>query len=200
MGALARRIRSGRSLSKLDSALVSLVRFLDSRKVPYMVIGGIAGLAWGRQRATFDIDITLWAARREGELLAALAQTFPPRVPDPEAFVGKTRVLPVSVGGVNADLIFGQLLYEEAAILRARPIQLAGATVRVCTPEDLIAHKIISERDKDREDVRELIALRAVSLDRGYLDPLIRSLSDALSRADIWESYLSCFQNPGSLR
>lgn len=48
--------------------------------------------------------------------------------------------------------------------------------VRICSPEDLIIHKIISERPRDREEVKGIIQAMGKELDRQFLDRMIRSL------------------------
>lgn len=177
----------------LETALCALVRFLDSEKVPYMVIGAMAGLVWGLQRATFDVDLTLWAQAREKELAEKLSAAFQCRAPTPVDFLADTGVLPLLVQGVEADIVFGRLPFEEKAIQRARSIKLGGRQIRVCGPEDLIVHKIISERPKDREDIRQLIAAAGKNLDRPYLDPIVKSLAQELARPRLWQEYLALF-------
>ena len=180
-------------MNPLQDALAALSLFFDGEGVPYMAIGGIASLIWGVQRATFDVDITVWAAAREEELTGRLCKTFVSRVPAPAEFLRETRVLPILVGDIPADIVFGQLPYEEAALERAAKVPLGGRVVRVCTPEDLILHKIISERPKDMQDVRELARLRGAKLDRDYLDVRVKALAYDLGRPAIWEGYLACF-------
>jgi hypothetical protein len=65
--------------------------------------------------------------------------------------------------------------------------------VKFCTPEDLILHKIISERDRDRSDVAELLKRRRDTLDREYLDPRVHELAVLLDRPDIDQRYLAAF-------
>jgi len=178
------------SVNPLEEAVGTLADFLDGHDIPYMVIGGIAGLVWGLRRATFDVDVTLWAGERERETVTLLTKAFPSRAPDPAAFVRDTSVLPVTVGGIPADVVFGRLPYERAALARSRTVALGGCKVRVCTLEDLILHKIISKRAKDLEDVRELIRLRVSSLDRKYLEPRVRALAEELAEPAILEHYL----------
>jgi len=61
--------------------------------------------------------------------------------------------------------------------------------VRFCTAEDLILHKVVSERPRDRQDAEEVVRRRAAELDRGYLDPRVRELADLLQRPAIWDDY-----------
>ncbi len=112
---------------------------------------------------------------------------------DPRAFMEETRVLPLEVDGTRVDLIFGQLPYERRAIERAAAVTLAGKTVKVCTPEDLILHKILAERPKDEEDLKGLARRLGGKLDRAYLDPLVRSLAGQLDRPDLWERFERLF-------
>lgn len=177
----------------LEAALAELVPFLEQEHVPYMIIGAVAGLAWGLRRATFDVDVTVWAAEREAQLIARLASRFQARVPAPEAFVAETGVLPITVSGTNADIVFGRLPYEETAIRRARQRRLGGVTVSVCAPEDLIVLKIVSERPKDLQDLREVVGAVGASLDRAYLDPIVNALAEDLGRPEIRERFHSLF-------
>jgi hypothetical protein len=67
---------------------------------------------------------------------------------------------------------------------------VGGCLVLFCTAEDLILHKILSDRERDREDVRGILAAQRGKLDESYLDPRIRELADLLGRPSIWEEYL----------
>lgn len=181
-------------MSGLEKALRELTAHLEKRKTPYMVIGGIANLAWGMPRSTFDIDVTVWApAGTESALIKGLSAAFKALPDEPEKFALETRVLPLEVEDFRVDLILGQLPYEEQAILRARVVDMEGVKVRMCAPEDLIVHKILSERPKDLEDARGIVRVQAKTLDRAYLDPIVRGLAADLARPAIWEFYLSCF-------
>ena len=179
--------------NSLEDALLDLAGFLEREQVPYMVIGAVAGLAWGLRRATFDVDLTIWAGAREERLARALASSFSSRAPDPVVFVAETGVLPLSARGVSVDVIFGSLPYEENAIRRARPQTLGGRTIPFCSPEDLIVHKIISERPKDLDDVRQLARAAGATLDCGYLDPIVEGLATDLGRPAILTLYRSLF-------
>ncbi len=156
-----------------------------------MVIGGFANAVWGTPRATIDIDVTIWAPDRSvTSVLQALAPPFTALTSDPVTFVSRTRVLPIrSESGVRADVIFGFLPFEEEAIGRAPRIPFGDVEVRVATPEDLILHKIISDREEDQADVRGIIRARLAQMDLSYLEPRIRELADLLERPDIWHRW-----------
>ena len=174
-------------MSRLERALVSIVTFLDRHEIPYMVIGGIANVVWGIPRTTLDVELTIWVdEQRLSQLAEMMIQTFSSRVEHAAAFVNETRVLPLTTAeGVDVDVIFGQLLYEQQAIQRATRHAIQGVEVRVCRPEDLVIHKLVSEPPKDRDDVRGLLQQQAGRLDRAYLDAHVAELARALDRPDI---------------
>jgi predicted nucleotidyltransferase len=179
-----------------EEALAALVRHLDAHLVPYMVVGGIANMVWGEPRATLDIDVTVWVDDPNlAQAIQAFKSAFHVLVHDPESFVSQTRVLPVETShGVRVDVIFGQLPFEEEAIRRARDIAMAGTTVRVCSAEDLVLMKIISDRERDLGDARGVVRRRIDELDRAYLEPRIRELAQLLERDDIlqrWRDWTS---------
>jgi len=176
-------------MSILEQALTELANILSINKISYMIIGGMANAVWGEPRATIDIDATIWLSEKEIDRIASvLSSYFLPLVHDPSAFILDTNVLPMkSKDGVRVDLIIGRLPYEKEAIERSVEIIIKGVPVRFCTPEDLILHKIISEREKDINDIRGIAAHCIKKLDLEYLDPRIRELSSAMERPQILE-------------
>jgi predicted nucleotidyltransferase len=187
-------------MGQLEDALRSVVTVLEEQGIPYMLIGGMANLVWGEARTTQDIGVTVQVDPAAlAETIARLAQIFRVLPENPLAFVKRTRVLPVATAnGIRADLIFAELPYQEEAIRRARSVRLGDTEVRVCSPEDLLIHKIISERSKDLEDVRGIIRTQGAHLDRAYLDPLVFGLAVDLERPEIRRYYLSLWRKPRS--
>lgn len=185
-------------MNALEQAVGTLARVLEERRIPYMLIGGIANLVWGEPRATFDVDATVlveeaaWPA-----LLQDLRKTFHILPKQPLEFLRETHVLPVeSDQDVRIDLIWATTPYEHQAIARATLEQVAGQQVLVCRPEDLIIHKIISNRPKDRDDVQAVIRQQGPRLDRRYLTKMVGELSKALDQPELLTFLNSCFRPP----
>jgi len=181
-------------MNALERAVSSLARFLDERRVPYMIIGGVANLVWGEPRATLDVDASVLVedAAWPG-LFAELRRSFRLIPRDPQGFLQETHVLPLETrDGVRLDLIWAQLPYEYKAIARAVVEEVGGVRVRVCRPEDLIVHKILADRPKDREDVRAVVRQQAGRLDRRYVTDAVRDLSAALDRPDLLQFLEDC--------
>jgi len=170
-----------------EDALSRLAAFLDRARVPYMVIGGIANIVWGEPRATLDIDVTVLVEAGGMAAFIDLARAeYRVLVEHPLEFIRDTRVLPVEDRtGVRVDLVFGLLPFEEEAVRRAVGVEIAGRSVRVCTAEDLILMKIISDRPRDVADARAIAERRRESLDRDYLEPRIVEMARLLERDDI---------------
>jgi hypothetical protein len=173
-------------MSGLTRALAALHEAFSELKIPYVVIGGLANAEWGVPRAGLDAYVIVWV-EEEGlpAAIAALGDRFRCLVDDPAAFVATTPVLPLEVEETKADVVFGLLPYEREAIARAVEKCVAGTPVRFCTAEDLILHKVISQRERDREDVQGVLKAQ-----RGRLEPRLRELASLLQRPRIWEEYL----------
>jgi len=178
-------------MTDLEQALADVAGHLEAASLPYMVIGGLANAVWGLPRATLDVDVTVWVPDAMIDAVVnRLAEVFRSLVDGPVEFVRRHRVLPLAhPNGVRLDVIFGLLPFEEAAIRRAVPLEVGGRQVQFCTAEDLILHKVVSERPRDRQDAEEVVRRRAAELDREYLDPRVRELADLLQRPAIWDDY-----------
>jgi hypothetical protein len=178
-------------MNSLERALIDLAGILSENNIPYMIIGGMANAVWGEPRSTIDIDATVWLEEENIDpIIPLMSGLFHPLIQDYSSFVRDTNVLPLeSRDGVRIDLIFGRLPYEYDAIQRAVVVEIEGVPVRFCTPEDLILHKIISDRQKDINDARGVAVRRMKSLDLSYLEPRILELSNTMEKSEIWESW-----------
>lgn len=185
-------------MTSQENALVLLARVLDAAGMPYMIIGGMANAIWGVPRATLDVDATVWTDGDPADAIGVFDGPFRVRPAEPRAFVAQTRVLPLETpAGVRVDVVFGLLPFEQEAIGRAISRRVAGHVVRFCTAEDLLLLKLVSTRQRDRDDVRGLLEVRASSLDRTYLDPRVRELAEVLERPQILEDYLRGIEAAG---
>lgn len=86
-----------------------VIQALEEIEAPYMIVGAFAGLAFGVNRATFDVDILV---DLRGSDFEALAACFPPPryYADPERMRNSTRMgilfnLIDAEAGVKADLV-----------------------------------------------------------------------------------------------
>jgi hypothetical protein len=183
-------------MTPLDRAVHDIAGVLDSLRIGYAIVGGIANAIWGEPRATIDVDVTVSVADEDlSTTVPRIIGRFGPAVADPVAFVRQTRVLPLDTAdGVRVDVIFALLPFELDAIRRAIEVAIAGRMVRVVTAEDLVLMKIISERPRDVADAEAIVRRRAGVLDRSYLEPRIHELATALESDEIidrWQQWTS---------
>lgn len=175
----------------LEKALIEIASFLNKRRTPYMVIGGLANIYWGEPRSTYDVDITISVPEKDiADTIRGLSKHFKLLTRSPWDLVPRTRLLTLATkSGYKVDLIFALLPYEEEAIKRAVRRKVGKHWVKVCAVEDLIIHKIISRRDKDIADVRQILANRKLKIDRHYLEPKLKALAVDLEKPEILEIY-----------
>src|SRR3989338_2293428 len=174
-------------MNSLEASLLRIARILKANKIPYMVIGGVANLFWGVPRTTLDIDVTIQVHENSFvALIRKLEGSYKIRTKSPISFVQKTNVLPLEdKSGIRVDLILAKFPYELKAIRRSKRVRLHGQFIQVCSPEDLVVHKIISDRPKDLEDVGGVIFSLRGKLNRRYLDPIVRELAKELAKPEI---------------
>lgn len=180
-----------------ERLLEQIARGLDSRGIPYMVIGGQAVLLYGEPRLTRDIDITLGIGpERLTEVLDLQSRWGWQVLADsPAEFVQRTMVLPCQEpsSGIRVDFIFSLSAYEKQAISHVRRVHIGNVEVRFASVEDLIIHKIVAGRARDLEDVRSIL-LKNPNVDvvylRRWLQEFDASLSEAFERRleDLWKT------------
>jgi predicted nucleotidyltransferase len=156
---------------------------LDSRDIPYMIIGGQAVLLYGEPRLTRDIDITLGVGVERAEEIVALSRDMglEPLPSDAIGLIKETMVLPTidESSGIRVDFIFSQSSYEREAIGRARPVRIRKAEVCFASLEDLIVHKVVAGRPRDIEDLKAVMA-KNPGYDRDYISRWLGEFDSAL--------------------
>lgn len=104
-----------------------------------------------------------------------------------EGFVHQTRVLPLLHEPTQfpLDVVLAGPGLEEGFLDRAREVDLAGSSIPVISPEDLLVSKIFAGRPKDVEDARGILEERGEELDLQHVRNLLDLLEQALSRRDL---------------
>ncbi len=178
-------------MSDLEQALLALVERLETCKLPYVLIGGLAVAASGEPRSTLDVDVSVWVEDSGlGQAVECLCKRFNSRSHDPLRFVEQTRVLPLEDHqGIRLDVVFAVLPIQREAIQRGVPWEVEGKQVQVASVEDLILMKLISERPKDIDDATALLRRHRSHIDQDYLRPKLAEMSAGLDRPDILDTF-----------
>lgn len=145
----------------LLAALADLVAWLESNRIPSMIIGGVAASLLGRPRLTQDVDALAIIPETEWEaaLAAAAGHGIVPRIEDPVDFARRSRVLLLehSESGIAIDLTLGSLPFERDAVANSTLHEIGGRRVRLPRVEDLLVMKAIAHRPKDLQDIEALL-------------------------------------------
>jgi hypothetical protein len=172
-------------------ALREVQEFLNRQGIQHLVIGGIANAIWGRPRATRDADFKILPGNRSiNEIVDLIGTQFKFRTSDPHTFAHQTFVLPVyASNGIEVDIILGFLPFEEQAVAHGILAQYQDIAFPVCTAEDLIIQKAISDREKDWEDIAGVLQRQGKKLDQDYIRQWLLSFAEALERPELIERY-----------
>lgn len=152
-----------------EAAFLWITNLLENQGIQYRISGGFAARAYGSKRELADIDIEV-----NDENVYALADHVrnyivygPERYKDANWDLALMTLRyegqDIDIAGVGAS-IFDQESKEwvhfAGNLNRSNPIEIYGKTVPVETLEALIAYKKKLSRDVDKEDVRQLLALK----------------------------------------
>jgi predicted nucleotidyltransferase len=148
-------------LAHLLMALRDLVAWLQGKRVPGVIIGGVAASILGRPRVTHDVDalVLLDEENWEDFLISGKKFRFVPRLTDALTFARKSRVLLVrhKPSGIDVDITFGSLPFEKKAIRQVVWVNVKGIRLPLPTPEDLIIMKAIAHRARDLADIESIL-------------------------------------------
>ena len=97
-------------MTPLDRAVHDITGVLDSFRIDYAIIGGIANAIWGEARATIDVDVTVSVGEKDlATIVRDIGQHLRSAVSNPVEFVQQTRVLPLDTVDGCIDVIFALL-------------------------------------------------------------------------------------------
>jgi hypothetical protein len=175
--------------SALGSVLAAVADVLKAGGQGWYVFGAQAVVAYGRPRLTADLDIAVMAELAQVPQLVARLGAAGLRL-QPQAtedFVRRTHVLPFvhEPSGIPVDIVLAGPGLEEEFVANARELALAGVTVPVISPEDLLVTKILAGRPKDGDDVDGILREQLPSLDLDRCRRFLTMLEEALSRDDL---------------
>jgi predicted nucleotidyltransferase len=89
--------------------------------------------------------------------------------------------------GVDIDLSFGALPFEEELIARAIRLNLGALRLKISTPEDLIIMKAIAQRPKDLADI-DAIVQTVERIDEERVKYWVQQFADALEMPELMKN------------
>jgi hypothetical protein len=176
---------------EINDTLRELVERLEAQGIAYMLVGSVAAFAYGRHRSTQDFDVVVEA---RAPALRALVRSLPEEryYVSEEAAMEALRyetqfnVLDM-VTGWKVDLIpRKRRAFSEAEFARRSRVEVMGVSAYVASVEDLIVAKLewakMGGSERQLEDVRELVRIKAAELDRSYVEQWVQRLD----LRDVW--------------
>ena len=160
-----------------DEAVVAVFRALDTAGIPYMVVGSLASNFHGIPRSTQDADFVVQLGTGQ---LARLEAALPPELRLQsqgafEAVTGTTRYL-VTVAGsafVCELFVLSDDPHDQERFQRRELVRVLAQDAYVAAAEDMVITKLRwaleAGRSKDRDDVRNMLAVRGAELDWAYI-------------------------------
>jgi hypothetical protein len=160
-----------------DEALVAVLDALDTASIPYMIVGSLASNFHGIPRSTRDADFVV--ELRPGAL-QSLADALPSdlKVQRQGAFEVVTGTMRYVIELVNSPFLCELFVrsddaHDQERFRRRQRVRMLDRLAFVASAEDMIVTKLRwveeARRAKDREDVRNILAVRGSELDWTYL-------------------------------
>jgi hypothetical protein len=149
-------------VQSLEDSLADARAILAGLSIEAVVIGAVAALRYrATARATSDVDLLV-------DSIEGVREAFEQRgyqvdeVADPG---GRPFLLAAQGDGVRIDIMLAETAYQVGALHRAQDGYLS--------PEDVIVHKLVAWRPRDRDDIESILAARE-TLDVAYIEKWAR--------------------------
>jgi hypothetical protein len=174
--------------SSLQAALTDLVSWLDEANVPSIIIGGVAASVLGQPRLTQDVDALAILPEADWTNVAAAAvrHGIAPRIENALEFARRSRVLLMRhvTSGIDIDLTFGGLSFEEMAVRNGETHEIGGLRIRLPRVEDLLIMKAVARRPKDLQDIEALLSTHP-DADIAFVRRWVAEFAAALNMPDM---------------
>ena len=179
--------------NSLVNALKFICEYLNENNIPYVVVGGISVIAWGRARTTDDIDIIIDDKKlnisdfvnylNNNNFMADFDDFLGFKSKDHCTIFFKDGLFRIDIIGVyNED---NQISINQASI-----IEFFGIKIRIDNPESLIVHKLIFGSQQDVEDAFAILVRLGKKINKITLENYAKRLNvteklkNLLKRAD----------------
>jgi hypothetical protein len=179
-----------------DEAVVAVIDALERSGIPFMIVGSLASNFHGIPRSTRDADFVVElpagsVERLRGALPSELALQSQGGF---ETVTGTTRYLiEMSRSPFVAELfVLSDDAHDRSRFERRQLVSVSGRRVHVATAEDMVVTKLrwagAANRGKDRDDIRNMLAVRGPELDWDYIGRWTREHGTTALLTEIRES------------
>ena len=171
-----------------EDVLKDLLQWFKNSPGEFLIIGGVAVSLLTRPRTTQDIDVLSILDELQWRQFLETGQRFgfEARIKEALTFTQKNRVLLLRhiKSGVNIDISFGYLPFEEESVRRKNFRKIGSLAIPLPTPEDLMIMKMIAHRPQDMIDAKAILQSYP-QLDRRRVKKWVKEFSNALENPGI---------------
>jgi hypothetical protein len=162
---------------EIKTAVLAVIDLLEAEQIPYMLVGSFSSNFYGIPRSTEDGDLVIELA---GRSLASFRQRlsapfqFDPQTTFENATGTQRNVIAVKGSAIKVELFrLSSEPHDQERFRRRVAVRYLDRHVVLPTPEDVVITKLnwlkLLRRDKDRDDVRNVVAVQAENLDWPYI-------------------------------
>lgn len=164
------------------------IDLVETAKIDYLVIGGVAVGVWGNIRVTEDLDLIIFIPRKNVKVILEKSKTlgfrFDERIVLKQA--EEAGVFKIFYKDYHLDFLIASIELEKSALKRKIKITIFNREVCVPSKEDLLLLKIIAGRPKDMLDAEGIVNRQKERLDIKYLESQAQRLCDEAEDMRIW--------------
>jgi predicted nucleotidyltransferase len=155
----------------LLTVLSELLKVCKDHKMRIVLMGGMAVSVYARPRATYDIDgiISIKKEQINGFLNIVKEAGFRYDKKKPVKFIQSLPFITLCYDNVYVDLFIANNEFQENVLTRAKKIRFNKMTLNIISLEDLVLIKLQTGRERDLEDVRDMISENKGKMDLRYL-------------------------------
>jgi hypothetical protein len=154
-----------------DEKIVAIERTLQAFGIPHAFGGANALAYYGTPRATADIDLNVFVAvSRSSDVMRALGE-LGAATQDPGLLerIERDGQITVFWDRTPIDVFFSYDPLHESSMRRRRRVDFGGDPIHVLSAEDLMIYKVLFNREKDWNDIAEMVYAANDSLDFEYV-------------------------------
>lgn len=184
--------------SHLKETVEKIAAIARENGLDLVFMGGIAVSAWGIPRATYDVDLLLDVGM-DGvkKFLKVMAR---------EGLTGETKKAIHTIKGLSymtlteveikrhkmhVDVFLAKGEFAHSVLARKRIVRIGTLAIPLISPEDLIIYKLIARRERNLEDIQDILAAQKKKLDIAY----IGEWAEKTGVAAFWKDELNSSNN-----
>lgn len=169
-----------RAKRTIEEIIFLIADYFSQKSVEYVIVGGIAVIAWGRPRTTQDIDIIVSHEDLDIQDFANFFRSngFSIDAEDLRSSFAKQAHATIldKQSSIRIDLKGAYSAREQESLAHRRKQQVYDHFIFIDSAENLIAHKLLFGSEQDFQDALAVFARTEDILDKERLNKLISSL------------------------